>query len=308
VVAPSGEQFEISGAGYRAVVTESGGALRLLEHEGRPLVDGFGEDEMSPGGRGQLLVPWPNRIRDGQYAVGGRSLQLPLTEPNRHNASHGLVRWVAWSLDEHSGRSVSLRYRLMAQTGYPWTLDLSVVYDLSADGLTVTQSATNLATDAAPYAQGAHPYLAVGPGPCDTWELTLPAATRSLSDPERLLPVGREPVEGTAHDFRVARPLRDTAFDHAFTDLVRDGEGRATTVLRDPASGHAVGLWVDSAYSWLMLYTADDAPGTARRSVAVEPMTVQADAFRTGEDLVLLAPAGHPGDTFSASWGIRALD
>ena len=61
--------------------------------------------------------------------------------------------------------SVSLRYRLMAQTGYPWTLDLHVLYDLSADGLTVTQTATNLAAYPAPYAQGAHPYLAVGPGP-----------------------------------------------------------------------------------------------------------------------------------------------
>ena len=44
VVAPSGEQYEISGSGYRAVVTECGAGLRLLEHEGRPLVDGFAEE------------------------------------------------------------------------------------------------------------------------------------------------------------------------------------------------------------------------------------------------------------------------
>ena len=44
MVAPTGEQFEISGGGYRAVVTEGGAALRVLEHEGRPLVDGFAED------------------------------------------------------------------------------------------------------------------------------------------------------------------------------------------------------------------------------------------------------------------------
>ena len=43
VVAPSGEQYEISGSGYRAVVTECGAGLRLLEHEGRPLVDGYDE-------------------------------------------------------------------------------------------------------------------------------------------------------------------------------------------------------------------------------------------------------------------------
>ena len=64
------------------------------------------------------------------------------------------MRWAAWTLEEHTAPSVSLRYRLMAQSGYPWTLDLHVLYDLSADGLTVTQTATNLAADPAPYAQG----------------------------------------------------------------------------------------------------------------------------------------------------------
>src|SRR6478736_2782074 len=113
---PSGDQFEITGGGYRAVVTESGAALRLLEYAGRPLLDGFAEDAMSPGGRGQLLMPWPNRIRDGAYRFGDRELQLPLSEPARSNASHGLVRWVAWTLEEHTGNSVSLVYRLMAQS------------------------------------------------------------------------------------------------------------------------------------------------------------------------------------------------
>ena len=305
MVAPSGEQYEISGSGYRAVITECGAGLRLLEHAGRPLVDGYAEDEQASSGSGQLLAPWPNRIRDGQYTVGDRELQLPLSEPARRNASHGLVRWTAWSLEEHTDHTVALRYRLMAQSGYPWTLDLHVVYDVSADGLTVTQSALNLADDPAPYAHGAHPYLSVGPGPCDGWELTLPAATRSLSDPERKLPTGREPVDGTAYDFRVARPIRDTVIDHAFTDLVRDDAGRATVELRDPASGAAVGLWVDAAHPWLMVYTGDDnAVGTRRRSVAVEPMTAQADAFRSGEDLVML----DPGQDSSASWGIRTLD
>ena len=307
MLSPSGDQFRISAGGYDAVVTESGGALRSLSHAGRPLLDGFGEDEMSPGGRGQLLVPWPNRVRDGKYSFGGRDLQLPLAEPKRHHASHGLARWVAWTPEEHSPGSVSLQYRLMAQTGYPWLLDLHVLYDLSADGLTVTQTATNLSAEPAPYASGAHPYLSVGPGPVDTWELTLPAATRSIVD-DALIPVGSEPVDGTAYDFRVARPLRDTELNTAFTDLDRDERGVATVTLRDPASGRAVSLWVDEHHRWLQVYTADDVPATARRSLAVEPMTANADALRSGEDLLTLAPAGEPGDEVSVSWGVRAVD
>ena len=217
------------------------------------------------------------------------------------------ARWVAWSVVEHTEHSVSLQYRLMAQSGYPWTLDLHVTYDLSADGLTVTQTATNTGTAPAPYACGAHPYLSIGPGPVDTWELTLPAATRSLTD-ERLLPVGREPVEGTSYDFRMARPLRDVELNHTFTDLARDDRGVATTLLADPASGRAVALWVDAQVRWLLLYTADDVAGLERRSLAVEPMTANADAFRTGEDLVTLAPSGEPGDELSISWGVRAVD
>ncbi|GAW49523.1 MULTISPECIES: aldose 1-epimerase family protein [unclassified Nocardioides] len=307
MLAPSGDQYEISGGGYRAVVTESGAALRVLEYAGRPLVDGFGADEMSSGGRGQLLMPWPNRIRDGAYSFDGHDHQLALTEPSHRNASHGLVRWVAWSLEEHTAHSVSLTYRLMAQTGYPWTLDLHIVFDLSADGLTVTQTATNMSDKPAPYASGAHPYLTVGPGPVDGWELTLPASTRSLVD-DRLLPVGRADVAGTPYDFRMARPIRDVAFNDAFTDLDRDAQGVATTLLTDPVSGHGVVLWVDSAHAWLQVFSADDVPGTARRSLAVEPMTAQADAFRSGEDLVTLAPTGADGDELSVCWGIRSQD
>ena len=76
MTAPSGDQFEIAAGGYRAVVTECGATLRVLEHDGRPLLHGFGEDEMSAAARGQLLMPWPNRIRDGAYTFDGRDLQL----------------------------------------------------------------------------------------------------------------------------------------------------------------------------------------------------------------------------------------
>jgi aldose 1-epimerase len=308
MTAPSGEQFEIAAGGYRAVLTESGATLRVLEYDGRAVVHGFAEDEMAPGGRGQLLAPWPNRIRDGAYSFDGRDLQLGLTEPTRHNAMHGLVRWAAWAAEEHTGTSVSLGHRLMAQTGYPWGLDVHVVYDLSADGLTVTQTATNLSDRPAPHASGAHPYLTVGDGPVDGWELTVPAALRLVAD-DRKLPVADQRVDGTPYDFRVTRPIRELVLDDAFGDLTRDESGSATVVLRDPAAGRGAALWADRHHRWLMVYSADDQPGAARRrALAVEPMTAPPDAFRSGRDLLTLAPAGEEGDQVSVSWGIRALD
>jgi aldose 1-epimerase len=302
VLAPSGQQFTITGGGYTAVATESGGALRLLEYDGRPLLDGFDEDRMSSGGRGQQLVPWPNRIRDGRYTFDGAAQQLALTEPSRGNASHGLVRWAAWSLIAQRADHVTLGYRLPAQTGYPWTLDLEVTYAVGADGLTVTQSATNRAATVAPYASGAHPYLVAGEGPVDGWTVEVPAAVRVLSDAERLLPTGTEDVDGTPYDLREPRELGDLVLNHAYGRLTRDATGRATTRLRAP-EGTGVELWVDERHDWLMLYTADDVPATARRSLAVEPMTAPADAFNSEVDLVRL----EPGARYAASWGVRAL-
>src|SRR5436309_16036374 len=95
-VPPSGEQFEIVSGDRRAVVTEVGDTLRTFVAGGREVIDGFGPDEVCSGGRGQLLAPWPNRIRDGAYRFVGHHAQLPLSDPDRHNAIHGLVRWSPW--------------------------------------------------------------------------------------------------------------------------------------------------------------------------------------------------------------------
>lgn len=304
MVTPSGEQYDIRGGGYRAVVTECGGGLRTLEYDGQHLLDGFPEHEHASSGRGQLLLPWPNRIEDGKYTFAGRDHQLPVSEPARNNASHGLSRWASWTREESTEHSVSLVYRLMAQPGYPWTVDLHVLYDLSADGLTVTVTATNLAESPAPYAQGAHPYLTVGKEGVDSWELTLPAGTR-LTTNARKLPVGTEGVSETGYDFRVTRPLRGLQLDDGFTDLTRGPDGRVDVELRNPANGRGVLLWADEAHRWIQVYTGDDLPSGARRSVAVEPMTAPANAFRSGDGLIVLGEAGSATETHSASWGIR---
>lgn len=306
MVAPSGEQYEITGGGYRAVVTECGAGLRVLEHDGQPIVAGFPVADMAPSGSGQLLLPWPNRIQDGAYTFEGTAFQLAVSEPARNNASHGLTRWTSWTLEEQGDHTVTLMYRLMAQKGYPWTVDLHVLYDLSADGLTVTVTATNMSSTAAPFAQGAHPYLTVGDGGIESWELTVPAATYLTVD-DRLIPSGRQDVEGTDLDFRGSRALKGTRLDTTFTDLRRGTDGRAEILLSNPSADRGVSLWMDEKHRWVHVYTGDDLGERARRALAVEPMTAPPNAFRTGEGLVVLAPAGSAADEHSSSWGIRAL-
>ena len=299
MIAPSGEQIEIVAGDQRATVVEVGGGLRSYTAGGRELVDGYSADEMSSSGRGQALIPWPNRLQDGSYEFDGRRHQLPLNEPGRHNAIHGLVRWVAWTPSALEPHRVRMEHILYPQPGYPFPLRLSIEYALSDNGLQVRTTATNIGTGPCPYGSGAHPYLTLGTATVDHLILRVPARTVLRAD-ERGLPIGREDVKDTEYDFRRPRQIGATTLDHAFTDLERDEDGLARVELRDPDHGTEVSLWTDDSYPYLMLFTGDPLPEVRRRSLAVEPMTCPPNAFRTGAAVIRL----EPGSSFTSTWGI----
>ncbi len=302
-MAPSGRQVSVRCGGYAATVTEVGATLRSLSYDGRPLLHGFDLDQMAAAGAGQLLLPWPNRIEDGQYEFQGRSHQLALSEPPpKHNAMHGLVRWLPWQLRPSGGDQVTATLVLHPQPGYPFTLALSVTYAVGDDGLRVRVRATNSGAELAPYGHGMHPYLIGGEGVVDDWDLTIPATAVCRVD-ERGLPEPAEPVADTRYDFGSPRRIGEIRLDNPFTGLSRDETGRATVRVRDATAGSTVELWMDRSYRWVQAFTGDTLPpDRARRAVALEPMTCPPNAFRSGTDLVRL----DPGASHLAEWGVRA--
>ena len=174
--------------------------------------------ETIKGGRGQNLIPWPNRIRDGRYTFNGVTQQLALTEPARHNASHGLARYVPWVLVERQADTVVNRVRIHPQPGWPGTLEATITHRVGEEGLLVTVEATNLGNNELPFGYGAHPYLTVGESSVDEVALTVPAASYLEVD-DRLLPAKISPVDGTAYDLRRSTVLGTTNLDTAMTDL-----------------------------------------------------------------------------------------
>lgn len=251
---PSGDQLEITCGDQRAVAVTVGGGLRLYEAAGQPVLDGYGEDAICDGARGQLLVPWPNRIRYGRYEFEGRQLRLPLTEPEKGTAIHGLARWVSWEVLRRDTGTASLGLELPAQPGYPFQLALEVTYHLDAGGLRVSQRATNIGARACPYGSGAHPYLAATPGLVDDWELTVPARTALVSDHQQI-PVAARPVEGSELDFRSPRRIGDLRLDTAFTDLEHAADGTVTVTFT--RQGRTARLWADGSHRYLMIFTGD---------------------------------------------------
>ncbi len=199
-IAPSGSQVELARGDQRAVVVQVGGALCSYVASGHELLDGYGPDQRCTDARGQSLISWPNRLRDGRYTFEGQEHQLPLTEPGKHNAIHGLVRWANWTVAEQAEDHATMAQVLHPQSGWPFALDLRIEYTLSDEGLAVRTTATNVGRDRCPYGAGAHPYLQLGTSTINPLVVQAPGRRRLLSD-EQGIPIGEEPVDGTEFDF-----------------------------------------------------------------------------------------------------------
>jgi aldose 1-epimerase len=226
--------------------------------------------------------------------------QVALTEPEKANAIHGLLRWRPWRAAERTPDRVVMAARLHPMAGYPFSLDVSVAYELSGAGLTLATTATNTGTTPCPYGCGQHPYLSPGSGLIDACTLELDAGTRVLTDDVRQLPTGTEAAIGTPFDFSRGRPRGDQKLDFAFTDLARDEAGRAWVRLSAP-DGHRVELWVDEHHPILEIFTGDTLDADRRRrGLGSEPMTCPPNAFQSGDGLVRL----EPSQSLTTTWGV----
>jgi aldose 1-epimerase len=309
----SGIQHSLRAGPYEAVIASVGASLRSLSYDGRDLVVPFEADEVRPAFRGATLAPWPNRVVDGTYRFGGRDLRLPLTEPARGHALHGLAGWLAFEAIDKGPSHVTLAAEIEPQAGYPWRVRVTTTFSLTADGLMQTVTASNEGPEPAPWGTSAHPYLRAGSTPLDEWTLELPAAEVLAVTSDRLAPTRLEGVEADADrfDFRVPRALGAIEIDHAYTALDADEEGLTTVRLTD-ASGAGVAMVWDAVCPWVQIHTADLPGGIDdplnRLGLAVEPMTCAPDAFNdadypfdTGLQVI------EPEETVTARWLIQAI-
>ncbi|MHA6695509.1 aldose 1-epimerase family protein [Homoserinimonas sp. A520] len=302
--APTGEQFQLAGTWEAttttAIVTELAAGIRTLTVDGMHLTEPFPERAKPSFGNGIVLVPWPNRVRDGLWRLNGEEQQLDVTEPKLGNAIHGLLRNTSYRVAERSDASVTLAATVFPQHGYPFLLETSVRYEVQADGLLVTHSIRNRSDAVAPVAVGAHPFLRVGDAPIEDLTIAVQAATWFETD-ARQNPVAQHPVAGTDYDLSGGRRVGDLTLDTAFGD-VRMTDGVARHRLTAPG-GRWVELWQEAAFGYAQVFTAtaferEEGKGLA---VAIEPMTAPPNALNSGDGLRWL----EPDETWTLSWGIR---
>lgn len=296
---PTGAQFFLRDphTGVGAHITQVGAALRGLTVGGVELVPPYPADAPSPAASGIVLVPWPNRIRDGAWTQDGTLRRLAITEPALNNASHGLLRFAAYEAIEVEADRVTLRADVYPQTGYPFHLSTRVMYALTETGVAVTHEIVNVGKDAAPVAVGTHPYLMIGDVPTRDLVLRSSGTHRFVVD-KQLVPIGEEPV-GPANDLREGRRLGDITLDTAYSGLSRDDDGLIRHSLTAP-DGRSLVLWQGPGFDFAQVFTTDRYPGQSL-AIAIEPMTAPADAFNSGRGLRWLAPA----ESWSLGWGVE---
>lgn len=301
---PTGEQFVLetstASGDLRATITAVAAGIRSLSINGIDLVPEYAEDLPTPMGAGIVLVPWPNRIRDGVWRDDDDvEHRLAITEPKFNNAIHGLLRYADYRVVDQQRDSVTLAANIYPQLGYPYLLETAVHYELVSDGLRVTHHLENQGGEAAPVAIGTHPYLKIGDVPTGDLVLRLDAASHIEVD-DRLLPTGEVPVDGTEWDLREGRRVSELSLDDAFGEVTaHDGEVLHSLTAPD---GRSVSIWANDEFAYVQVYTTHRFPGEdGQVAIAIEPMTAPAEAFNSGRGLRRL----DPGEAWELSWGIR---
>lgn len=275
-----------------AVVSRRAAALRLLRVDGVDLVEPTTSTCDPPGMAGAVLAPWPNRVEDASWWLDGRQHRLAVTEPDLGHANHGLLTATDFVVREHHGSAVTLGAVISAAAGYPFELDLAIVYTLHEHGIGATLTVRNLGAEPAPVALGAHPYLRIGDVPTAALSLQLDADHAWPLD-DRHVPTARVPA--TLSGVLVADCPRHATYEAGA------GSGPLRHTLTAP-DGRRVTLTADAAHRFTQLWITDDlaTDDGPRQAIAVEPMTAPPNALRTGVGLRWI----DSGETWTAGWRI----
>jgi aldose 1-epimerase len=299
VLTPTGTRIALANGTARAEVGTLAAVLCSLRIGDIHLTEPIAADASPAFCNGTVLVPWPNRVRDGRWAYDGRMLQLDITEPDRGNALHGLLQFTEHEVREHTDASVALGAVVAPQHGWPFQLDSWVRFELLPDGIDVTHGVLNNGELPAPYATGTHPFLRVGDVPVGELTFTAPAASYFAVD-DRLNPTGELAVTDTQFDLRQPRRVSELELDTAYGGL--NTKDRVSAVLAAP-DGSTVSVLQDDDWEYLQVFTTNSYPGPdgPKTAIAVEPMTAPPDALNSGQGLRWL----EPGELWEGSWGLR---
>lgn len=195
---------------------ELGGSIRAFSWRGIPLMrptsgDSILDTACFP------LVPFSNRIRDGQFLFRGRTIRLAPNFPGRvhPHTLHGFGWLNEWGIRRTAAGSAVMDYNHVAGE-WPWDFRATQEFRLNDHGLEIELSITNLSPEPMPCGLGLHPYF-----PCNQETHVKAFHLGEVIVDEECLPVGSLHSE-TPKDWWDGYPVCSRVVDTLFLNRVGD--------------------------------------------------------------------------------------
>ena len=204
--------------------------------------------------------------------------------------------------DEYAELSLSYNFNELEQ-GYPFLLNVVIVYRLSDTGFNITIEATNPALHSPlPFYVGWHPYFKCTANSayvilddCTKWnhvELNSNMDPTGITDSYKGFD-GTSPIGGNL--------TNPTFYDDEFKP--RGGTTEECDVLKtrihDTETNHTVVLWQDSNFRFVHIFTGSMSLFN-EDAIAIEPMSAMADGYNNHDHLTVLSGR----ETWTGSFGV----
>lgn len=281
-------------------VPQHGCCLLDIQVGGVSLLDGyetFIELDLDTWGKSGLLFPFPNRMAAGQYTWEGSHYNFPINDPNTGTALHGFgmdkeFRVLRISTEDNTA-SVSCQYEYDGQfPSYPFPFNLNITFSLDQQGnFEMEYRCWNMGDKALPWGFGWHPYFQVGEN-IQHAELTTPSL-RMIGVDEQMIPTGKR---YDFDEFTEGKTIGATVLDNCFVPLA---ESPTSLEIKLRGEKGTLRYWQETGeegMNYVQLFTPP-----YRKSLAIEPMSCNVDAFNNGDGLITL----HPGDMARGRFGFR---
>lgn len=209
-----------------------------------------------------LMAPWANRLDEQAFYANGKRYPFDMELGNVRGAipMHGFLSGTdQWNVIEvrQDGKAAWITSRLEVfrqpswMKQWPFAHTIEMTYRLADGELEVRTAITNHATEPMPVSIGYHPYFQLTDSTRQEWTITVPARTRWLLSAQKVPTGETESTDGFFSNFSGA--LKDYNLDDVFSDLVRDGRGRAVASVKGRAQRIDVSLGPN--YRSLVIYT-----------------------------------------------------
>ena len=252
---------------------------------------------------GVVMAPWSGRVAAGAWVhPDGRKFQLPINEPARNNALHGLVFDKEFAVARSTESSVELSIVIAPSEGYPFHLKLAIAYELDGGELNCSFAVKNLSTEKAPFGLGFHPYFST------KWlgdEVSITNSAKTVYElDQNLIDIGTQRTAGSTKDLSVGKLATGASLDDDFTDL--DFVAGVSRTTLSNSAGRGIEIWQEDVFRHNVIYTTDayEAENGTVTAVAIEPCISAVNALNSHSDLLWI----QPNQTQSGSWGIRLVN